>query len=783
MVWFMIFALCPLGVIGFMGYYSGRQNIVNNVKSHLESVAILKEQEINNWIEHLSHTLTWLAISPRLRNETTVLTTHAVADAKYRAAYKSLVAEFMRIAVLEHLSLIFLMDSTGGEVIAASDAAWERKIRDAEQYFIQGKREIFVSDIFFSLTLGRPTMIISAPVKDSSGRLVGVMAGHANLQHLSAIMLERSGLGETAETFLVNRSNLLITNTIFAPKGAFKKWIFGQGATRALEGKNGVGQFVDYRGEPVIGAYRWLEHGKMALIAKQDESEAFAPATALRNTIIEIAIGVFLFVTVIGILISRSITIPLEKLTKGTEIIGKRDLSYRVDVKTKDEIGILASAFNKMVSDLENVSASRDDLNKEIKERKLAEEQTKQLEGRLRLQIERMPFGLIIWDKAFRTKSWNPAAEKIFGYTAEEAVGKHPFKLIVPEETQAHANNIWSQILESDITTYSVNENITKDGRTIICDWSNTTIKEADGTVVGVLSMVQDITERKQAEEELEKHRKHLEEMVKVRTANLDKRISEVEQLNSAMVNLLGDLRVSNESLEIKTQQLDTANKELDAFAYSVSHDLRAPLRAIDGFSQMLTEDHQDKLNKEGKRQLNVIQGSARQMGQLIDDLLAFSRLGRKELRMSDINMRALAEEVVKQLQIIETEKTAQLKIDSLPTALGDQSMIREVFANLLSNALKYTAPREAAVIEVSAKTDGNESIYSVRDNGVGFNMKYADKLFQVFQRLHSAEEFEGTGIGLALVQRIIHRHGGRVWAEGKVNKGATFYFSLPKGE
>ncbi len=197
----------------------------------------------------------------------------------------------------------------------------------------------------------------------------------------------------------------------------------------------------------------------------------------------------------------------------------------------------------------------------------------------------------------------------------------------------------------------------------------------------------------------------------------------------------------------------------------------------------MLVEDYGDKLDEGGQHRLDVIQNSARQMGQLIDDLLAFSRLGRKELRMSDINMRAIAEEVIKQFQIIEPEQTMRLKVDALPPALGDRSMIREVFANFLSNALKYTAPREAAVIEVSGKTDGNESIYSVRDNGVGFDMKYAGKLFKVFQRLHRTEEFEGTGIGLALIQRIVHRHGGRVWAEGQVNEGATFYFSLPKGE
>ncbi len=320
-----------------------------------------------------------------------------------------------------------------------------------------------------------------------------------------------------------------------------------------------------------------------------------------------------------------------------------------------------------------------------------------------------------------------------------------------------------------------------KDGQKIHGLLSVSPIKDENGLILESRSVVVDITERKQVEEELRKHRNHLEERIGIRTAELDKRISESEQLNSAMVNLMEDLRVSNDSLAASTQQLTDANKELDAFAYSVSHDLRAPLRAIAGFSQMLVEDYGDKLDEGGQHQLDVIQNSARQMGQLIDDLLAFSRLGRRELKMSDINIQLLAEEVFEQQQISETERTARLAVEELPQARGDRAMIREVLVNLFSNALKYSASQDSSFIGVAGRVEEDQSIYSVKDNGVGFDMKYADKLFQVFQRLHSAEEFEGTGIGLALVQRIVHRHGGRVWAEGKVNEGATFYFSLPR--
>jgi len=239
------------------------------------------------------------------------------------------------------------------------------------------------------------------------------------------------------------------------------------------------------------------------------------------------------------------------------------------------------------------------------------------------------------------------------------------------------------------------------------------------------------------------------------------------------------------EELEIRvaerTKELQAVNKELEAFAYSVSHDLKAPLRAIDGFSQILLEDHRDKLNRKGKRVLGVIRGNTERMEHLIEDLLTFSRLGRKEMEESKINMEKLTRDVFEELKNVTPEQKLKIKINALAPAWGDESLIREVLTNLISNAIKFSKNEETSAIEVGGQLQDNENIYYVKDNGVGFDMKYSDKLFGVFQRLHTQKDFKGTGVGLSLVQRIIHRHGGRVWAEGKVNKGATFHFTLPK--
>lgn len=232
-----------------------------------------------------------------------------------------------------------------------------------------------------------------------------------------------------------------------------------------------------------------------------------------------------------------------------------------------------------------------------------------------------------------------------------------------------------------------------------------------------------------------------------------------------------------------RTVQLEAANQELESFSYSVSHDLRTPLRAIDGFSRILGEDYNERLDGEGRRLLRVIRDNSRQMGQLIDDLLAFSRLGRKPLAVTEIDMTALAQRVFEELQAGSGGRATALRLSPLPAATGDPTLIRQAWVNLLSNAIKFSGQRADPVIEVSGNEDGHSRVYCVRDNGAGFDMQYYDKLFRVFQRLHSADQFPGTGVGLAIVQRVIARHGGRVWAEGKVGEGAAFYFALPGGE
>jgi light-regulated signal transduction histidine kinase (bacteriophytochrome) len=258
---------------------------------------------------------------------------------------------------------------------------------------------------------------------------------------------------------------------------------------------------------------------------------------------------------------------------------------------------------------------------------------------------------------------------------------------------------------------------------------------------VGSVHVGRDITRRKAAEDQLEKQ-----------AAQLQERKAQLEEINS----------------------------ELESFSYSISHDLRAPLRAIDGFSRIILRREGDKFDEKTGHQFNLIRDNIKLMGTLIENILSFSRVQKTSVSISVINMDKLAREVWKEIKAVNKERKLSFKLKKMQPGYGDPILIRQVLFNLFSNAVKFTKNKKQSAIEMSSYTDDGKTVYCIKDNGAGFDMAHYDKLFGVFQRLHSSEEYEGTGIGLAIVQRIVSRHGGKVWAEGDVNKGATFYFTLP---
>ncbi len=275
-----------------------------------------------------------------------------------------------------------------------------------------------------------------------------------------------------------------------------------------------------------------------------------------------------------------------------------------------------------------------------------------------------------------------------------------------------------------------------------------------------------------------------LRQVVETHPQPMPEGLDELDAVQWTLDRTAEDLGAAVKALDGLNQDLETRilerTKELESFSYSVSHDLRTPLRAIDGFSKILIEDYGDKLDQEGTRLLTVVRTNTNRMAQLIDDILQFSRMGRQDLSLVPVDMTHLVRAVFAELQPTCTGRDVRLEVGPLPPTLADAALIRQVLVNLLTNAIKFTQPRDVAKIEMTGSVDGAYNVFCVRDNGVGFDMRYVDKLFGVFERLHGNHEFEGTGIGLAIVRQIVVRHGGKAWAEGKLGEGAAFHFTLP---
>lgn len=293
-----------------------------------------------------------------------------------------------------------------------------------------------------------------------------------------------------------------------------------------------------------------------------------------------------------------------------------------------------------------------------------------------------------------------------------------------------------------------------------------------NGKTVAIIGSLTDITERKKATKELAKHRDNLEELVKSRT-------EELESSQKSLKKLLEDVNKINNDLRKTNIELDSTNKELESFSYSVSHDLRAPLIRLSGFSQALLDEYSSKLDDQGKHFINRIQSSSKFMSRLIDDMLSLSRISKRDILRQNIDLTKMSHSVLKDLCKQYPNLIVEIKIEKELGVYADQKFLKIFLKNLLDNALKYSEKKEKAIIEIGKKNIDNDEFFYIKDNGVGFNMKYYHKIFVAFQRLHHEDDFSGSGIGLAIVQRIVNKHGGKIWAESEEEKGSIFYFKL----
>jgi PAS domain S-box-containing protein len=440
---------------------------------------------------------------------------------------------------------------------------------------------------------------------------------------------------------------------------------------------------------------------------------------------------------------SISILMPASHLPEENDIMhriknGKSVDHYETERLKKDGTVIFVSLTVSPIRDPAGKIIGASKIVRDITEKRNANKKIAASEKLFRSIVQNIPKSLVIVmdrdHKFLMIEGW--IMERL-GYKRQDYEGKHPLE-VSPKEQYEASKPLYDRVFNGE--HFSI-ERSSPIGDYIV---HFVPIRDGNGSVESAMVIALDISEIKKAQKEIEELNKNLEKKV-----------------------------------EERTEQLLAVNKELEAFSYSVSHDLRAPLRAIDGFAKILEEDYNTVFDEEGKRLLSIVQYNARKMAELIDNLLAFSRLGKKEVQKTKIDMTELVQGALMDLNK-SIKHHVEVKIHDLHVVWGDYALLHQLFFNLISNGIKYSSKKKKPIVEINSAEKNGEVIFSVADNGVGFDMQYANKLFGVFQRLHSIDEFEGTGVGLAIVQRIANKHHGKVWAESKPGKGATFYFSIP---
>jgi PAS domain S-box-containing protein len=380
----------------------------------------------------------------------------------------------------------------------------------------------------------------------------------------------------------------------------------------------------------------------------------------------------------------------------------------------------------------------------DITERKRVEGALQEREEQLRLYAVHSPAAIAMLDRDMKYLVVSQRWMEVYRLEEKSIIGRSHYE-IFPEISERW-KKIHQRCLAGAVEKGDEEAFLRADGNTNWIRWEVRPWREADGSIGGIIIFSEDVSERKEAREKI--HQMNVE---------LEQRVIE------------------------RTQQLETANKELEAFSYSVSHDLRAPLRAVNGFSKIVLDNFGSQVPVDARELLELVCKGADQMGELIDDLLAFSKFSRQAMSQQAVDCVKLVQTVLDNSVSQRQDRPIEIHVGNLPPCQGDAALLKQVWVNLISNAIKYTRGREPGVIEIGCERTNNENVYFVRDNGAGFDMQNAGKLFGVFQRLHGADEFEGTGVGLAIVQRIVNRHGGRIWAAAEVGRGATFSFTLER--
>jgi PAS domain S-box-containing protein len=775
----VVFAIVPAIIFGAWSYIEARNSLLTVRMAQLNSIADLKKDKIETFFHERSGDVLTATHFYNIRRRLPIIIQHQndPLNQEYRATIQELDEQMEPYLKLFGYHDIMFTDTHGIVVYTADEShklLYLGKPIEDRQVFEHAKSGLTFSDVLHHGASSEKIIIIAAaPMKDLQDNFVGEVIFQIDLGVISNFIINTTGLGETGEVVLARRegNEALFLFPVKSDQAAALKLRVSIGGTNgsaiqnAVLGHSGSGTTNDYHGVQVLAAWRYIPSLRWGLVTKMDTSEAFEPIMSLRN--IMIVIGSFLSIVgfLAALLAARSVTNPIKALQKGTEIISAGNLDFDVATKAKDEIGQFSRAFGLMTHRLkENVTEqertaaelrkAREELEQRVQERTAELSKTVralQMAGTYnRRLIEASLDPLVTIGPDGRITDVNEATAKITGCSRPELLGTDFVDYFTdPLKAQAGYQQVFR---EGTVRDYAL-EIRHKDGTKIPVLYNATVYRDDAGKVIGVFAAARDMTEHLKSEEMIQRTYDELEVRVQERTSDLNKAV----------------------------EQLETVNRELNDFAYVVSHDLKAPLRAISTLASILANDYREKLDADGQEQLELLTGRVKRMYNLIEGILQYSRIGRvSEEAAENVDLNEVISQVIDL-----TSPPAHIRViidNQLPIISGDRTRLQQIFQNLIGNALKYMNKPQGEVHIGFTNDDGQMKFYVV-DNGPGIEEKHFEKIFKIFQTLHPRDEIESTGIGLAIVKKIVEAYEGKIWVESTAGLGTTFYFTLRNKE